>query len=136
MGKKGIKLGPVPPGGICKERKVHMGERALGREQVEPQSGNPSPRVLHGGDKPPCLGNPLRQIGLEKPRLYSQEVHMCWLANSQGGESLVLAAAASPHFPIQRGKHPSPAHSTLQPGTRSGQRLGLVTWRQTRAPGE
>ena len=44
----------------------------------------------------------------------------CSLANNQGGESHALAAAASPHFPIQRGIHPSPTHSTPQPAVRSG----------------
>lgn len=51
---------------------------------------------------------------------------MCWLANNQGTESLALAAATLIHFPIQRGKHPSPAPSTLQPGMRSPE-----TWAKT-----
>lgn len=51
---------------------------------------------------------------------------MCWHANNQGTESLALAAATLIHFPIQRGKHPSPAPSTLQPGMRSAE-----TWAKT-----
>lgn len=51
---------------------------------------------------------------------------MCWLANNQGTESLALGAATLIHFPIQRGKHPSPAPFTLQPGMRSAE-----TWAKT-----
>ena len=52
---------------------------------------------------------------------------MCWLANNQGRESLALVAATLIHFPIQRGKHPSPAPSTLQLGMRSRE-IWAKTW--------
>ena len=44
-------------------------------------------------------------------------------------------AVAFPPFPIQRGKHPGPAHSKPQPDIRSGQRFGLAMQRQRGAPG-
>ena len=95
---------------------------------MEPQSGHPSPKILHRGDKLPCLlRNAPRQTGLEKPGFYLQEVLMWWLANNQGRESLALVAATLIHFPIQRGKHPSPAPSTLQLGMRSHE-IWAKTW--------
>lgn len=90
---------------------------------------DPCPEAL-----PSLLRNLLRQIeGLEKALLYSQGVLVCWLANNQVRKRLALAAATLLYFPIQRGKHPGPTHSTPQAGPRSEQRFSLTTQRQTGA---
>ena len=90
---------------------------------------DPCPEAL-----PSLLRNLLRQIeGLKKALLYSQGVLVCWLANNQVRKRLALAAATLLYFPIQRGKHPGPTHSTPQAGPRSEQRFSLTTQRQTGA---
>ena len=83
---------------IRKEKKVHSGRPSpWGSEWVEPQTGHPSPKVLHRGYKLPCLlGETLRQMGLEKPRLHSQTVYGCTQTvcslSTNGKKSSVLAA--------------------------------------------
>ena len=56
------------------------------------QSGQLSHGVLYKGDNTPwLLGELLGQTeGLEKPRLYSGGLCLCWPAGNQGGESLEL----------------------------------------------
>lgn len=60
----------------------------LRSKQIKPQTDHPSPGVLYEGDKPPCiLKEPLEQTeGLERPRLHSQRMRGCWLADKRWTE--------------------------------------------------
>ena len=66
---------PTPERNLKGKEVLHWWTLTWGSEQVEPQSGCPSPQEQHRGDKA-CwlLGELLGQIeGLEKPRIYSKE---------------------------------------------------------------
>lgn len=71
---------------------------------------------------------------MEKPRLHLWGVHGCLFASRQGRESSTLAAASSPHSPIQSGQtqQPHSLHAMTQglgqPGPRNGSDLVIHRW--------
>lgn len=81
MGKTGRKaLGQdlCPLKGAKSKRGIGRVDAAPGSEQIEAQTEHPSPGVLCGGDKPPCLvGELLAQVKrLAQPR-HRSRVHRC-----------------------------------------------------------
>lgn len=96
---------------------THLEEQASRASIWAPQTCSPMQRK----QAPLPLGKSAETNRAGESRLYSQEVHMCCLADNQGGDSLALMATALPHFPIWRDKHTGPAHCTPQPDMRFGQ---------------
>ena len=72
--------------------------------------------------------------GLEKPRLHLQGVSPCWLANTQGRKSRTQSCLFTT-LPSPNRQTSQPAHSTSQPGGRSGERFGPAAERRTGTPG-